>query len=574
MKLTDTIVAIHRYSSGDYIKKILPRLRTTAVSTLVAGLAACGGGGGGGGGSAPATSTATYLHYTSAPTSTSAAGTLTTIDPAAPAITTNTNPALVGGTPAGLRLTYVSTGTIASGTISDLRRYAVVFSSGGGIRKQSAVPGAPVPAAVQISSASGLTSGPGDGTGTAVSTDLCTLETIDDFQSPDNSPVYFALAGTDRTCGTVDDVYSWLRLNTPNSTAPTLVTGLISKPVPIYNSSTFAISGYVALNAVGTLTKFDANLATPVAATNGAGSFGALTGLVYATLNGQMLLLVGDSIRIYDPATNTLGTTNLATVSQPGAFYNYSNDVTSFYFVDNPQPNSTTNVIQRISLTTATPAAASPVVTEAAGARIYYFSNSTNRLVYSMTSGADNSIQSIVKTATNATPSTRLYPADVTTDFVYMVGSTATGRVYVNRHLASGAVTSAVTNDDATGLVAHADATWNTGFANATFSITDPDSGIRLSQMLLLQRNAPGKITDDSATLTAYDAATHTVGAALGSVPADITFMQGGFGFGPRVLMTGYKNNFSETDIFYVNVLSAGSFTRVTNNAALEQVLF
>ncbi len=541
-----------------------------AAHALVAGLVACGGGGGGGA-APPATSasTPTYLHYTTA--SAGAAGTLTTIDPSAPAINTNTNPALVGGTPAGRRMTYVSTGNIASGTVSDMRRYAVVFSSGGVLKKQSAVVGAPVPAAVQISSASGITSGPGDGTGTAVSTDLCTLETIDDFLSPDNSPVYFALAGTDRTCGTGDDAYSWLRLNTPAGTAPTPVAGVISIPVPIYNTSTFAITGYVALDAAGALTKFDANLATPVAATNGAGPFATMEGLVYATQNGHMLLLVGNSIRTYDPGTNTLGVTSLATISQPGTFYNYTFDATNFFFVDSP---AATNVVQRISLTTATPAAASAVVTEAAGAIINYFGITPNRLVYSMTSGGNNSIQSIVKTANNATPSTRLYPAATTTNPVLLMGNTSTGRVYMNRILAGGAVTSAVINDDATGLVTHADATWNTGFTDASFSIIDPDSSIRLSQMILLQRNVAGKTSDDGATLTAYDAAAHTVGAALGTVPADIPLLQGGFGFGPRVLMTGYRAGFVATDIFYINVLSAGSLTRVTNDAAVEEVLF
>ncbi len=575
MKITFKFVeTLARCASRHCIKNSLLGFRATVASALVASLVACGGGGGGGGATPPPAaiaSTPTYLHYSSAPTAANVGGTLTTIDPATPAIITNTNPALVGGTPAGRRMTYVSTGTIASGTISDMRRYAVVFSSGGVIKKQSAVVGASVPAAVQISSASGITSGPGDGTGTAVSTDLCTLETIDDIQTPDNSPVYYALAGTDRTCGNGDDVYSWMRLNTPAGTAPTPFAGIISEPVPIYNTSTLAITGYVALDASGALTKFDANLATPVAATNGAGPFATMEGLVYTTQNGHLLLLVGNSIRTYDPGTNTLGVTSLATVSQPGAFYYYGADVTNFYFVDSPAAR---NVIQRISLTTATPAAASPVVTEAAGAIINYFETSPNRLVYSMTSGGNNSIQSIVKTATNTTPSTRLYPAATTTDTLMLMGATSTGRVYMNRRSATGAVTSAVINDDATGLVTHADATWNTGFTDASFSIIDSDSSIRLSQVVLLQRNATGKTTDDGATLTAYDAATHTVGAVLGSLPADIQSMQGGYGFGPRVLITGYRTAFVGTDIFYVDVLSAGSLTRVTNDAAVEEVLF
>ena len=567
MKLTYAIVAIHRYISSDYIKKSLLSLRAIGVAGFMAGLVACGGGGGGG--AAPPASTTTYLHYMSGSTTTRVAGTLTTIDPAAPATTTNTNPALVGYN----RVAYVSTGTISAGTVSNMRRYAVVFSSGGMIKKQSAVVGTTVPAAVQISSASGITSGPGDGTANAAATDLCELRTFPDFQAPDNSGVFYGLAGTDLTCGNTDDAYSWLRLNTPAGTAPTPVTGVTSEPVSIYNTSTGAITGFVALNTAGALTKFDANLANPVVVPTGAGPFSGLEALVDITANGHMLLLAGNSIRTYDPASNTLGATVLATISQPGSFYGYTYDATNFYFVDNPLPNYSTNVIQRISLTTASPAAASPVVTEAAGARINISWNAgtPNRLVYSMTSGTDNSLQSIVRTATSATSSTRLYPAAATTDSIRLAGSTSTGRVYMTRMLAGGAVTAAVINDDATGLMTHADAQWNGSITDTTFSLFG--GAEYLSQLVLLQRNAAGKTTDDGATLTAYDAAAHTVGAVLGNVPVDITSVFGPWESGAQALLTGNRTG-GGTDIFYVNVLSAGSLTRVTIDAAVEDRLY
>ena len=527
-----------------------------------------------GSGTVPPVSTTTYLHYTSAPTATSVAGTLTTIDPAAPTTTTNTNPALVNSSQVyRYRTASVETASFSGGTLSDVHRYAAVFSSGGVIKKQSAVVGTSVPAAVQISNASGITAGPGDGTvNVAAATDLCELETFADFQSPDSSVVLYALAGPDNTCGNPDDVYSWLRLNTPASTAPTRIAVSRGKPIPIYSTSTLGITGFLTLDALGALIKLDANLANPAATTNGNGSFTELETLVDFTGNGHMLLLVGNSIRTYDPASNTLNITNLATVSQPSSFYNYISDGANFYFVDNPLPNGTTNVIQRISLTTTTPGPATTVVTEATGARIEeLYWRTPSRLVYTLLNGTNKSVQSITKLAANATTSTLIYPTAPTTDFLQVVGSASTGRVYINRTTTAGAVTAAVINDDGTGLAIHADAAWNAGFTPATFNLYGESH--YLGQTILLARNAVGKTTDDGAQLTAYDAASHTAGVVLGNVPSDIVYMYFGFGFGPRVLWTGARTGFLGSDIFYVDILSAGSLTRVTNDAAVEQQL-
>lgn len=554
----------------------------------------------------PLAATPTYLHYTDPTISACtagtpcAAGTLTTINPNSPTDTSNNYPVLMNSINAMggnffRRVAYVGTGVVSgNGTVSNMKRYAVVFSSGGTIVKQSTVPvSSPTPPLVQISSTSNITSGLGDGTPSAAATDLCELDTFSNFANPDKSSVYYKLAGVDKTCNNIDDVYYWLSLGTPSTTPPTLVAGIQSKPFPIYNTSTGDITGFVALSG-GAVARYNTTLGSPANETSGAGPFTTLDMLVGITANGKLLVLAGSDIRSYDPVLNTLGPV-LATISNPASFHNYTDRYTSdadnFYFVDNPSPDYTSNVIQKISLTTM--ATAIPMVTEALTARIQMGGNTLNRVIYKTvdsSSGFDvHSVKSIAKGGTipitlhfvtGGCPSIN----NCWYDSVIPVGLTS-DRVYINYYHdlnnVGNVMSALMIKDDGTGLATHADAKWMAFFSSTTSSI---NGGNYLDRVVLLQRNVAQKVTDDSATLIAYNAANYVSTATLGIVPSDISSMYtGGIRFdydihesgGSGTLMTGAPpTSNTGSDIFYVNGLSSNSLVRITNtNTVYKQQL-
>lgn len=555
---------------------------TAAAIMMAALLPGCGGGGGGASGSggavAPitfASTTPTYLYYTDF------SGTLTTIDPAAPTVTTNTNPAGFGCTAGGcLAASIVYAGTVASGTISDFHRHAVVFSNSGKIFRQSAViAGTTVPAAVQVSSAAGLTYGPLPGVFPPVSgtaTDLCSLDTDSvNFQTPENSWVFFRQTGADKACGTADDLRFATKLGSDSSIAPIdlVALGLSNVNVVALYDANGAVTGFVAVKG-GLLVQLDANLANLSPTTGSPTAITSLEILAGSPDGVRVLLRMNGSIRVYDPVAKSVGA-QLALINTL-ALWNgeKTSDASDFYFVDNTSPTIPTD-IQRISLTSL--AAAVSVVTEPAGTVITGLTGTANRLVYETSTPGNFAVRSVLKTASAATSSTFLSDGGV------IRGVASTGRVYVDLFSQPPTffVAAVAVNDDGTGLSTHTDASWAVVFFDTTSSLYG--SGPNLSQVVLAQRATAGSATDAGAGLTAYDAATHTAGAVLGIVPGDL------FGFslsissvnlefaGPRTLIQAFKtsNATFAPDVLYLDVLKVGSLRRVTNTATeTEQPVF
>lgn len=507
-----------------------------------------------------------YVYFTTSPTLTNVAGTLTTIDPTAPAVTTNTNPALVNpaaGTDIVQRIAKVFSGSFdgVTGNASNFQLHAVVFVSGGSIFKKSAIVASSVPAAVQISSASGIASGPGDGSGSA--NDLCRLDTYEDAQTPDNSTIVYGLAGPDKWCDSSDDAYAWLRLNTLAATAPTSIPGIVLVDIPL-RDSTLAITGYTARNTSGALVKLDVNFANPVVAANGAGPFTRVDFLTDQTARGILLAQVNNTIRTYDPTTNTLGLTVLATLSQADRF-EYDYDADDLYFVDNAPAGS--NVIQRISL--AAPAAATTVVTEPGGNISRGIGDdlvvTPTRIAY--TTVPDTGIRSVLRTATNATSSTALVNGapGSTLGIVAWNGN----KLYVDEWASNLTGRAHSVNDDGTGLVTTADARWVGAFVDHSFNVYR--GSVDAQQVVLLQRSA-ASTSDAGATLSTYTAQTGTAaGIVLGTVPPDINLIDIIWDApGSDGLTIGSGTN---KDVFYLDALSPGSFTRITNDPTVEQLL-
>jgi hypothetical protein len=244
-----------------------------------------------------------------------------------------------------------------------------------------------------------------------------------------------------------------------------------------------------------------------------------------------------------------------------------TSDASDFYFVDNTSLTIPTT-FQRISLTS--PTTAAPVFTEPAGTIITSLTGTPNRLVYGTANPAppfNHAVRSVLKTASAATSSTFLSSGGV------IRGVAATGRVYVDLFSQQPTffVAAVMVNDDGTGLTTHTDASWAVTFFDTTSSLSG--SGPNLSHVVLAQRAAAGAASDAGAVLTAYDAATHTAGAVLGTVPADLgllDFFSFEFG-GPRTLIRALTGTIS--DVLYLDVLKAGSLTRVTNTATVDERL-
>lgn len=521
-----------------------------------------------------------YVYYTDSPTAASVAGTLTTINPLAPAIISNSNTALVAntvGTDTIQRVTQVYNTNYDSTTnnYEYIRLHAVVFvdPATGSLFKKSATVTDPAPAPVQISNVTGITDGPGDGGVDAAATDICELATIEETANVDTSIIYYGLAGSDTTCNTLDDSYAWLRLNTDTMTAPTAITGLTLVGRPIINNLTGAIDGYVSRNSSGQVVKLDVNIANPVVATD-SGNYAYMDIIVDSMANGQMLLQLNNELHAYDPVTNTVGAV-LATLSQADTF-DYVYDATGLYFVDNATGGS--NTIRRISLST--PAAAETVITEPAGnINAINMQLTNNRIVYTVPGTGTRSVD---RTATGATTSTALVNetpgVGIGNTFLSYILTGNNNKIYINEWLITAAPTqwtvrAHVVNDDGTGLVTRNDATWIGAFFG--YSINAFRNTADVQQVLLLQRSAAGAVFDANAVLTTYIGETAaSAGIPVGSLPNDINMMEITVGLGPRAnAVTTVTTTTGDTDVVYFDSLIPGSLTRLTTDATTEQLL-
>src|SRR5216683_2988308 len=121
----------------------------------------------------------------------------------------------------------------------------------------------------------------------------------------------YALAGSDKQCGTPDDVVKATRLDAAATDAPVIVPG--RRVSVVQAPSTGAITGWLVIDGLSRLVRTDAAFANPVQLLASVGF-----ALAIASTPSQVLLLVQNgntvAVRRFDPVAGTLDATALFTL--------------------------------------------------------------------------------------------------------------------------------------------------------------------------------------------------------------------------------------------------------------------
>lgn len=435
---------------------------------------------------------------------------LKAVDPAAPATPIVVTANAVGtGTPI-----YAMTASVANQTFTDLHVSGGVYNdatTGKIYRVSAAKTGTPTP--VQVSSE-------------AAATNVCNFYVDSDFTSTVTGVVY-QLPGADATCNTADDTGKFTLLSASNTTAPIALAGKMVDS--LVDMSTGARAGYIALNGTN-LQRCDANFAN-CATIAGAGVVNQ------ADRMGNQFITVNNGIYHYAYSAGVV-TLSASLFTIPGGSMVWGlNDGTDFFFF-----NSSTNALYKIP-SNGSAAATTPLVTEAAA--IGNLQATTTRLVYTV----GNAIKSIARTGGAVTT--------LTANSSNLMGATHAGKVAYSVTSAGPAYATYLVNDDGTGLVTIANTMIAASVASSTGSFN--------ADLETVKYVGVNMVTN---AVNVIDANTGAVGTALGTKPAT-TGMMFGFGIGNDVMITGYDANSS--DVFFVDINTAGSFTRVTNTATVNE---
>ena len=384
-----------------------------------------------------------------------------------------------------------------------------------------------------------------------------------DFANIENSTYLYVLPGPNATCGNSDDVWKLVRLGMGASATPVMAKIAVSD---IFESATGAISGWLVHDA-GELQKCDANFSGCTTVTSVSSS---VEWRLQASFD-NILLDIDNQLYIYSETANTLSPSRFTIPS--GTFNTVAEtDGTTVYFGNE-------NVLYQMPADGS--ANATVLQTEAAGVDIQRVTVGSNNVVYQVgTSGTGVEIKSVPKSG--GTP-VSLATATAGDDIfiLYTKGS----KVFYNIRTITvtpvytiAPVVAGVVDEDGTNKVETANATWS----GVTFKTTyNADETVNLEALLdktfLIEGYDIGGTSGGfaGATVKVVDAATATVGATIGTLPAtDNLFNFQCYGFGDDVLCSAVVASDPvpmppalplQNDIYFVNAATANSLTRTTN---------
>lgn len=511
---------------------------------------------GGGAPTNPVYPSVTTHYFQGFPGATSAVGGLSQVrsdTPASPTVVDAT--ALSGWSAAGTRIA-----TIKAGNITSFYNYAVVYSSGGKLYKQYA--GATTPP-MQISTIANIGTGLGNITN-GTSTDLCAIESHPDLVTPDSSVLMVSLAGADKSCGSIDDVYLWTRLSADSLTAPAPLPGKILQAV--YDPNTWAVTGFVGLTSSGALAKFDANLANPVTI-NAGPFFPSNVNAVPTSWANSVLLKIATVTTngLYVVNTNTnIMSSPLFTFAAGNSLYATDSDSDGFYFSDS------FNVIRMIAASgtsTATTLATAP-------GWVSQIWPTTNSVIYSGSTSGGSFVSSIAKTGGTAVSLATGTVASGTGDEVILSTVNKAGYVYYQRRgyassLKNIAVYKAeIVKEDGTGKITYGNAT-NPAFWSSPFYYN------RDQQQIMLIEAATSATDFSGASVSVVDMSTGNKNSYTQSTTLPSGLNLEGLGSyinGPRGIMLG--GFATQNDIFFIDPAVSNSFTRVTNTSGNKDLVW
>lgn len=494
--------------------KLSVTLARSGLFSALLVLGACGGGGGGGGG-AGGGETAVNLFFSSG---------LGMVDPGTPATPTYVEPA---GS-ATEAVSAVTHGNYNSGTrsFSNLHHRSVFYFKDGKLWKVNALKGAAA-TPVQVTSTSGVP-------------EICDKTAVgSNFANHDHARILVSVPGADTNCGTSDDVWGMLRID-DNTATPVVSLGTMKPVKELHDVANGSLSGWLIwksnkLHRINPDFASSATILDPVASAD----------YVAQANDGRVFLKLDSELRLYDPNSNFLSA-SLHTFSSN--FGSADNDGQDLYFSDG-------NTIYRLPLDGTS---SSTSVVSIVGETLYSPIRVTpSHLIYIRSqAGGGRVLRARPKTG-GASVTLKSVPSGSIT-----LVTTAQHRVYFNVTAAGdiGPSASGSVRDDNTGLVEYS-GIWS-GYSEPTERKLGREKLAR-DVFLLDTSTTPAK-------LKSFDAASHSLKATLGDVPA---------GFGLIAPMGLTNNNHmlalgmsgGSTDIFYLNTNVSGSLTRVTDTPGIEE---
>jgi len=444
----------------------------------------------------------------------------------------------------GLRDVPRGTYAAATGAVSAVEAHAGIWISGGRILRTSTLAGSML-ATAQVSTETNV----GDPSPlNPTPTHLCDTEVVTDWSNPGDSRFLYTLAGSDKQCGTADDVVKATRVDAAATDTPVIVPG--RRVSVVQAPSTGAITGWLVIDGSGRLVRTDAAFANPVQLLASAGFAFAI-----ATTPSQVLLLVQSgstpAVRRFDPVAGTLDATALFTL--PGGIASTvvvrAQDATAAYMAVF-DGSSGAYSLWRLPLGATQPNSAIQMSSETGRRVSSGLWLTTNRVVFIATASGTDSLVAVDKNVAGTSPAPALGAASAANTSLTLVGSAA-DKVFVNVLLPGGQIVRAV-NEAGTDVVAQANAEW-VGFAGDT------------TALLATGLSALGSYS--GASLSTVVAATGAAGIQLGTVPAGIVSVFRLRWPGSKGLLHGFSkdaNGVLQGEVLFADANAAGSLLRVT----------
>ncbi len=453
----------------------------------------------------------------------------------------------------GLRVVPRGTYAAATGTVSAVEAHAGIWISGGRILRTSTLAGSML-ATAQVSSETNV----GDLSPLSPTpTHLCDTEVVTDWSNPGDSRFLYTLAGSDKQCGTADDVVKATRLDAAATDTPVIVPG--RRVSVVQSPSTGAITGWLVIDTSGRLVRTDAAFANPVQLLASAGFAFAI-----ATTPSQVLLLVQSGstvvVRRFDPVAGTLDATALFTL--PGGIAatvaGRAQDATAVYMVVFDGSSSPYS-LWRLPLGATLANSAIQMTSETGRTVSSGLWLTTNRVVFIATASGTDSLVAADKNVAGTSPAPALGAASAANTSLTLVGSAA-DKVFVNVRPPGGRTARAV-DEAGTDVVAQANAEW-VGFAGDA------------TALLATGLSALGSYS--GASLSTVAAATGAAGIQLGTVPAGIESVDRLRWPGSKGLLRGFTKNASGIllgEVLFADASAAGSLLRVTNTPTISETV-
>lgn len=355
----------------------------------------------------------------------------------------------------------------------------------------------------------------------------------------------YELPGVDGDCLDIgDNVWKMVRFDMTSSEAPVIAL----EPVTSITDSTGTTIGWLAYDGFGNLVRTDSNFGAqqPVAASVGYAEAPA------ETVGGKPVIEIDDTIRVFDPASNTLSPP-YHTFDPLSFLRPFNDDGDYFFFADGAN-------LYRLDLTN--PAPAVQLTTETSNIGLPFLALTADRVIYHTSAG----IRSIPKAGG---PSITLVANPP--NGAAIVKAISGNLVYYDLTVFDGSGTQVLSQDagvigaDGSGGSVHPDALWAGITLAPAYSsgISPPALYVILSDYNVASQSQAG------GTLRSYQAASHTLVGTLGTVPSDVNYLYLAGWFGSAGLAQGFNGSpptATETDVFFFDAAKPNSLLRLTTS--------